>query len=70
MTIHTPIESPYRVFSKNEDFNNVWIDIWLKTLKNHVKIRILKGRRLIAPHNKLTLRQKGLFICLLFKLKF
>jgi hypothetical protein len=43
MTIHTPIESPYRVFSKNADFRNVWIDIWLKTPKNHVKICILKG---------------------------
>jgi hypothetical protein len=63
MIIHAPIESPYRVSSKNEDFRNVWIDIWLKTPKNHVKIRILKGRRLIARHNKLTLRQKGLFIC-------
>ena len=42
MTIHTPIESPYRVFSENEDFRNVWIDIWLRTPKNHVKIRILK----------------------------
>ena len=42
MTIHTPIESPYRVFPENEDFRNVWIDIWLKTPKKHVKIRILK----------------------------
>jgi hypothetical protein len=43
MTIYTPIESPYRVFSKNADFRNVWFDIWLKTPKNYVKIRIFKG---------------------------
>ena len=42
MTINTPIESPYRVCSKNSDFRNVWIDIWLKTPKNHEKICILR----------------------------
>jgi len=36
-----------------------------KLLKNKELnfIRIFFGRRLIAPHKKLTLRQKGLFIC-------
>ena len=43
MTIHTPIESPYRVFSKNADFRNVWIDYWLKTPKNRVKICVFNG---------------------------
>jgi hypothetical protein len=43
MTIHTSIESPYRVFSKKADFRNVWIDIWLKTAKNHVYLCIIKG---------------------------
>jgi hypothetical protein len=43
MTIYTQIESPYRVFSKNVDFRNAWIDIWLNTPNNHVKIRIFKG---------------------------
>ncbi len=43
MTIHTPIESPYRVYSKNSDFRNVRIDIWLKTPKNQVRICIFKG---------------------------
>ncbi len=43
MTIHTPIESPYRVCSKNSDFRNVWIDFWLKTPKKQVRICIFKG---------------------------
>ena len=43
MTIHTPIESPYRVFSENEDFRNVWIDIWLKTPKKTCKNTYFKG---------------------------
>jgi hypothetical protein len=32
------------IFEECVFFRNLWIDIWLKPPKNHVKIRIFKGR--------------------------
>jgi hypothetical protein len=37
MTIHTPIESPYRVDLKNVVFKNVQCDSWPKNPKTCVK---------------------------------
>jgi len=40
MTIHAPIESPYRVYSKHVVTKNIQSGIWPKKTKNHPKIRI------------------------------
>jgi hypothetical protein len=38
--IHTPIESPSRVYSKYVLLRNIYSDVWSKKLRNSVKIRI------------------------------
>ncbi len=40
ITIHTPIESPCRVYSKYIVFGNIYSDVWSKKPIKSVKIRI------------------------------
>jgi hypothetical protein len=40
IAIHTPIESPFRVYLKYFVFKNIYINFWSKKPINSVKIRI------------------------------